>query len=305
MAIDKTLEQLMKVTVNDLAAPDNLKNVCHMRWHGEPLPSQEGVERIVDLCRALIFPGFFGESDINRLNISYHIGLNLGSLYEVLVNQISAGLCFGYECENNLPLKDIEKRARKKAEKFIEAIPRLRRLLDDDAMAIYLGDPAAISTEEVIYCYPGLRAVTSYRIAHELYRLGVPVIPRMISEQAHSETGADIHPAATIGERFTIDHCTGVVIGATCVIGDDVKIYQGVTLGAKSFQTDDSGNPVKGVVRHPTIEDGVTIYANATILGTVTIGRGAIIGGNVWLTEDVAPGARVVQAPRSVELTVK
>lgn len=159
-----------------------------------------------------------------------------------------------------------------------------------------MGDPAATSTHEVITCYPGVKATMSHRIAHELVTLGVPVLPRMISEQAHSDTGIDIHPGATIGKAFVIDHGTGVVVGATAIIGDRVKIYQGVTLGARSFVTDDSNNPVKGIPRHPIIGNDVVIYANSTILGRVSVGDGAVIGGNLWVTRDVAPGEKLIQA---------
>lgn len=162
-------------------------------------------------------------------------------------------------------------------------------------VATYEGDPAATSYGEVIACYPALRAISSYRVAHELHLLGVPLIPRIITEMAHSETGIDIHPAATIGSHFTIDHGTGVVIGATSIIGSHVKLYQGVTLGAKSFPLDAEGKPIKGIARHPILEDHVIVYSNSTILGRITIGRGAIIGGNVWVTEDVAPGTKVLQ----------
>jgi serine O-acetyltransferase len=157
--------------------------------------------------------------------------------------------------------------------------------------AAYLGDPAASSTDEAIFCYPGIMAVAYYRLAHELYTLGVPLIPRIITEHAHSLTGIDIHPGATIGERFFIDHGTGVVIGQTCIIGAKVRIYQGVTLGAKSFPLDEQGHPIKGIERHPIVEDEVVIYSGATILGRVTIGRGSVIGGNVWITRDIPPGS--------------
>ena len=172
----------------------------------------------------------------------------------------------------------------------------MQRLLALDVKAAYEGDPAAANQDEVIFCYPGLVAITNYRLAHELRLLGVPIIPRIITEAAHSSTGIDINPGAVIGERFFIDHGTGVVIGETGIIGDRVRLYQGVTLGAKSFQFDDEGNPVRGIDRHPIVEDDVTIYSGATILGRVTIGRGSVIGGNVWLVHSVPPGSRVTQA---------
>ena len=171
----------------------------------------------------------------------------------------------------------------------------MRRTLATDVEAAYNGDPAAQSFGEVISCYPAIRAISNYRIAHELLKLGVPLIPRIITEMAHSETGIDIHPGAEIGGYFTIDHGTGVVIGETCIIGNNVKLYQGVTLGAKSFPLDEDGKPIKGIPRHPILEDNVIVYSNATILGRITIGQGATVGGNIWVTEDVPAGARIVQ----------
>ena len=168
-------------------------------------------------------------------------------------------------------------------------MPEIREILATDIDATYDGDPAAESRGEIISCYPVMRALTNYRIAHELLIIGVPLIPRMITEMAHSETGIDIHPAASIGKHFTIDHGTGVVIGATCIIGNNVKLYQGVTLGAKSFPLDENGNPIKGIPRHPILEDDVVVYSNATILGRVTIGKGCVVGANIWITEDMEP----------------
>lgn len=288
--------RVMRETVDKLSAQENLRSMCHMRWRGEPLPSQKAVAEIIELCRALIFPGFFGDSDVNRNNIVYHTGVALERLYSLLADQIAAGLGFDDDCSEEPDIERLTAEGRMLADRFIERLPQLRRWLEADVKATYAGDPAAVSTEEVIYCYPAIRAVTNYRVAHLLVELGVPVIPRMISEQAHNETGIDIHPAATIGRAFTIDHGTGVVIGATARIGDNVKIYQGVTLGAKSFDTDEDGNPIKGIPRHPVIGNNVVIYSNASILGRVTIGDGAVIGGNLWVTVDVAPGEKVVQA---------
>lgn len=267
-----------------------------MRWRGEPLPSQKAVAEMIELFRALIFPGFFGNSDVNRNNIVYHTGVSLERLYELLVDQIAAGMGFADDCEEKPDVDSLKRMGCEKADSFVSRLPELRQLLEADVIATYNGDPAAISTEEVIYCYPAIRAIANYRMAHLLVELGVPVIPRMIGEQAHSETGIDIHPAATIGRAFTIDHGTGVVIGATARIGDNVKIYQGVTLGAKSFDTDSDGNLIKGIPRHPIIGNNVVIYSNATILGRITIGDGAVIGGNLWVTTDVAPGEKLVQA---------
>ena len=305
MALDREIERLMAETSERLSAQENLRNVCHIRWHGEPLPSVDSVKKIVALSRAILFPGFFGESDINHLNVKAHTLLNIQQLHALLVNQFTAGLCLGEECENVLDVDGIERLAGEKAMGFIGRLCDIRGLLDSDVQAIFRGDPAVTMPEEVLDCYPGIRAVSSYRIAHEMVRLGIPVIPRMISEIAHGETGIDIHPAATIGKGFMIDHGTGIVIGATTVIGDGVKIYQGVTLGARSFVKDENDDPVKGLPRHPIIGDNVVIYANATILGRVTVGDGAVIGGNVWLTENVAPGERVLQAKAATMIVKK
>lgn len=283
-------------TIGRLSAHESLLDMCHMRWRGEPLPSHEDVKRIIGLCRRLIFPGFFGDSEVNRYNIRHHVGLACEELYRLLINQITAGLCLSELCCKEQSIECIEAKAREKAMEFINSLPELRQLLNSDVKAMYAGDPAAISTEEVIFCYPGIKATANYRVAHRLVELEVPVIPRMISEQAHSETGIDIHPAAKIGKSFTIDHGTGVVIGATAIIGDNVKLYQGVTLGARSFTTDENNNPIKGIPRHPIIGDNVVIYANSTVLGRITIGSGAVIGGNLWVTEDVAEGEKLVQA---------
>ena len=295
MGANLNSDETLNATIKALSCKENLKDVCHLRQYGEPLPSQQSVARIVELCRGLIFPGFFGDSDVNRNNVTHYVGIRCEQLREVLVEQITAGLCFNSKNEE-IDLNAISSLAQEKADQFIANLPELRRLLFTDVNATYLGDPAAISTDEVIYCYPAIRAISNYRIAHELVKLNVPIIPRMISEQAHSETGIDIHPAATIGEGFTIDHGTGIVVGATAIIGNNVKLYQGVTLGAKSFDTDADGNPIKGIPRHPIIGDNVVIYSNASILGRINIGANAVIGGNIWVTEDVAEGEKLVQA---------
>ena len=191
-------------------------------------------------------------------------------------------------------------RAQTLAAEFIAHLPELRAVLATDVEAAYNGDPAAESYGEIISCYPIIKAITNYRIAHQLLLQGVPLIPRIISEMAHSETGIDIHPAATIGHHFTIDHGTGVVIGATCIIGNNVKLYQGVTLGAKSFPLDENGNPIKGIPRHPILEDNVIVYSNATVLGRITLAEGTVIGGNLWVTESTKPGEHLVQARKRI-----
>lgn len=298
-------EAVLRDTVERLSDGNNLTNVCPSQWRGEPLPSQQAVKEIITLSRALIFPGFFGDSDVTRENVLYFIGLWTEKLFNLLTGQIHAGLSMDICTEEPPQFASMEARSAGLALKFIGRLPELRRLLNADVKATYHGDPAALSTQEVIYCYPGIRAICNYRIAHELVELGVPILPRMISEQAHAETGIDIHPSATIGESFTIDHGTGIVIGATAIIGDNVKIYQGVTLGAKSFSLDEDGNPVKGVARHPIIGNNVIIYSNASILGRITIGDNAVIGGNIWVDTDVAPGERLIQAKANNVLRLK
>ena len=280
---------LLSQVVHELTTPEPTDALLHRHTDGYPLPSLNVLTEIVDLCRAILFPGYFGHSGISNHTIAYHTGVNVESLYHKLTEQVKAGLCFAGTdgCSRS--------EAEAIASQFIERLPHLRRILATDVIAAYEGDPAATSYGEVISCYPAIRAIMGYRVAHELHLLGVPLIPRIITEMAHSETGIDIHPAATIGSHFTIDHGTGVVIGATSIIGDHVKLYQGVTLGAKSFPLDAQGNPIKGIDRHPILEDNVIVYSNSTILGRVTIGHDAVIGGNVWVTEDIAPGTKVLQ----------
>ena len=281
--------QLLTRVVHELVSSEPTDILLHRHADGHPLPSLNVLTEIVDLCRAILFPGYFGHSGINDHTIAYHTGVNVESLFHKLTGQVKAGLCFGGTSECT------QSESEAIASQFIERLPHLRRILATDVIAAYEGDPAATSYGEVISCYPAIRAISNYRRAHELHLLGVPLIPRIITEMAHSETGIDIHPAATIGSYFTIDHGTGVVIGATSIIGNHVKLYQGVTLGAKSFPLDAQGNPIKGIDRHPILEDNVIVYSNSTILGRITIGHDAIIGGNVWVTEDIAPNTKVLQ----------
>ena len=287
---------ILTKAVDELSDNQSYRGLFHQHREGEPLPSGKSLERIVELARAILFPGYFGNSTINSQTINYHIGVNIEELFSLLIEQIQAGLCFGVENEGQCNCQSpCRATATQLAAEFISRLPEIRRILATDVEAAYYGDPAATCFGEIICCYPVIRAVTNYRIAHELYRLNVPLIPRIITEMAHSETGIDIHPGAQIGHHFTIDHGTGVVIGATCIIGNPVKLYQGVTLGAKSFPCDEQGNPIKGIPRHPILEDNVIVYSNATILGRITIGEGATIGGNIWVTESVPAGARIVQ----------
>ncbi len=281
--------------VDELSDSRSFQGLFHQYKEGEPLPSGKSLARIVELARAILFPGYFGNSTVNNHTIGYHIGVNVEELFGLLTEQIRAGLCFGAANGSlctDVPCRD---QAARLAAQFVASLPTMRGILATDVEAAYYGDPAATCLGEIICCYPVIRAVTNYRIAHRLHELGVPLIPRIITEMAHAEVGIDIHPGAQIGHHFTIDHGTGVVIGATCIIGNGVKLYQGVTLGAKSFPLDEQGNPIKGIPRHPILEDDVIVYSNATILGRITIGKGATIGGNIWVTEDVPAGARIVQ----------
>lgn len=286
---------LLAQTVTELSEDSSLKGLFHEHQDGDPLPSGKVLHEIIELCRAILFPGFYGKSTVNHHTITYHIGVNIERLYNLLTEQIHAGLCFDAKETGDCACDTKREKAIDLAGQFISRLPALREVLATDVEAAYNGDPAAESYGEIISCYPIIKALSNYRIAHELLLLGVPLIPRIITEMAHSETGIDIHPAARIGHHFTIDHGTGVVIGATCIIGNHVKLYQGVTLGAKSFPLDDDGHPIKGIPRHPILEDDVIVYSNATILGRITVGRGATVGGNIWVTEDVPAGARLVQ----------
>lgn len=284
-----TYTEILTRAVDQLSDPASLKGLFHQHQDGNPLPSGKVLEEIIDLSRAIIFPGYYGKSKINKHTIRYHIGMAVERLSKLLEEQILAGLCFC--CPNagkgeNTPCK---LKAKEMAMQLIADLPEIRKTLATDVEAAFNGDPAAESFGEIISCYPVIKALTNYRIAHRLHTIGVPLIPRIISEMAHSETGIDIHPAATIGHHFTIDHGTGVVIGATCIIGNYVKLYQGVTLGAKSFPLDDNGNPIKGIARHPILEDNVIVYSNATILGRITIGQGSVVGANIWVTESMEP----------------
>lgn len=286
---------LLAQTVTELSEDSSLKGLFHEHQDGDPLPSGKVLHEIIELCRAILFPGFYGKSTVNHHTITYHIGVNIERMYNLLTEQIHAGLCFDAKETGDCACDTKREKAIDLAGQFISRLPALREVLATDVEAAYNGDPAAESYGEIISCYPIIKALSNYRIAHELLLLGVPLIPRIITEIAHSETGIDIHPAARIGHHFTIDHGTGVVIGATCIIGNHVKLYQGVTLGAKSFPLDDDGHPIKGIPRHPILEDDVIVYSNATILGRITVGRGATVGGNIWVTEDVPAGARLVQ----------
>jgi serine O-acetyltransferase len=295
MASDFRLkDQLPQITDRIVRTYDDLGKINHLDHC--PLPNYEEVVAALEDLTELIYPGYRRREGLHRGNISYYVGDLVDRLHDRLTNQI--GRALRHEagatstCDDQ---QDFEALGQAKTLQFLDELPALRRVLVTDVQAAYDGDPACKNLDEVIFCYPGLEAITVYRIAHLLYELEIPFIPRMMTEWAHKRTGIDIHPGATIGSHFFIDHGTGVVIGQTCEIGEHVKIYQGVTLGALSFPTDGDGQLVRGQKRHPTIEDRVVIYANATILGgRTTIGHDTVIGSNVWLTSSVAPHITVV-----------
>ena len=295
MYTEKDIEHKMSRSVEQLADPNSYNLVCHEHRMSEPLPSIDKLGKIVALVRELLFPGYFGNTSLRSNTIKHYVGVNIDELFELLSEQILAGLCF--TCENSEEVDVLERQqfAQGIASDFISFLPEIRRLLITDVEAAYIGDPAANNRSEVIFCYPTIRAIINHRVAHQLLKLGVPLIPRIISEMGHSETGIDINPGAQIGESFTIDHGTGVVIGSTSIIGNNVKLYQGVTLGAKSFPLDKYGNPIKGTPRHPIVEDNVIIYAQATILGRIRIGANSVIGGNVWVTNSLPPYSKIIQ----------
>ena len=296
MSSEINIEHKMRSAVEQLANQNSLNLVCHEHRIGEPLPSIEKLNKFVGIVREILFPGYFGNTSLRSNTIKHYVGVYVDELFELLSEQILAGLCFTCANPEQVDMQERSKFAQGLASEFISFLPEIRRLLVTDVEAAYLGDPAANSQSEVIYCYPTIRAIINHRVAHQLLKLGVPLIPRIISEMGHSETGIDIHPGAQIGEAFTIDHGTGVVIGSTCIIGSNVKLYQGVTLGAKSFPLDKDGNPIKGIPRHPIVEDNVIIYAQATILGRIRIGANSVIGGNVWVTSSLPPNTKLVQS---------
>ena len=254
------------------------------------MPCQQAMCEIVSLVKDIVFPAYFDDRQGDTMYREYHIGVKVERLSVLLSEQIALALLFENKGEEN-----VAEKAKENMMSFINSLPEIKRLLYTDVEAIYDNDPAVHNYSEVIFCYPVVQAMLHYRVAHQLHLMGLPILPRILTERAHSSTGIDIHPGAQIGEYFAIDHGTGVVIGETCIIGNHVTIYQGVTLGAKNFQVDDNGRPVN-VPRHPIIGDNVTIYANSTILGRITIGHNTVIGGNIWLTHSVPPGSRILQS---------
>jgi serine O-acetyltransferase len=292
------LETLSEEIVRDCSAPE-----CHTHIGFEPIPSRQAVIEIIDQLRELLFPGFFSRTRVDPVSFRYAIGQVTTALFDLLSEQITRSV--RHECFRlKLECSNCEERGYETALEMLAGIPEIRRVLAADIRATFDGDPAAKSTDEIVYGYPGLQAVAVYRVAHRLFELGVPMLPRMMTEHMHGITGIDIHPGAEIGEGFVVDHGTGVVIGETTRIGTGVRIYQGVTLGALSLPRG-AGDRYRGKKRHPTIEDDVIIYSGATILGGDTvIGARSLIGGNVWLTESVPPDTRVMtENPRLIKKT--
>jgi serine O-acetyltransferase len=286
--VDDLVTQLRQLRVQSL-------ETRHRRDKPPKLPSRKELQKILDGLGAVLFPNRLGLPDLNDEGIDYFVGHTLDTLLRELHKQVRRELQF-------IAVDDAAERAITITRMFASRLPEVRQLLDSDIQAAYEGDPAARSSDEVLVCYPGITAITHHRLAHILHQLGAPLVARIISEIAHSATGIDIHPGAQIGESFFIDHGTGVVIGETAVIGKHVRVYQAVTLGAKRFQKDEDGILIKGNARHPIVEDDVVIYAGATILGRITIGRGTTVGGNVWLTYSVPPGSNITQAHVRSEL---
>ena len=298
MATDIRLKESLPALTDRIVETYEECGGLHHLGHS-PLPSYREVVEILADLREILYPGYGRRQNLHMGNVGYHVGDLIDSLHDRLSTQIARAL--RHDCKARDLETDFEALAQEKTIRLLEAIPELRKILADDAQAAYDGDPAARGLDEILFCYPGVAAVTVFRVAHELYEAGVPLIPRMMTEYAHAKTGIDLHPGATIGRRFFIDHGTGVVIGETTRIGEGVKVYQGVTLGALSFPRDEStGELVRGTKRHPTIEDDVVIYANATILGGKTvIGHHSVVGSSAWITRSIAPHTVVtIEDPR-------
>jgi len=284
----KVIDRLSDIKNNKLTSHINNKKV--------KLPSIQNLREMMELLREILFPGYFTNSYVKSDTLKFYLGVQIDKVKNILYDEIHSGLCFSCQSEDIDHCCSYEMSARMSVDFFIEQLPEIRDTLYTDVEATFNGDPATDSVGEIIFCYPGIRAITNYRIANALYKLKVPLIPRILTEMAHSETGIDINPEAQIGKYFMIDHGTGVVIGATSIIGDNVRIYQGVTLGAKSFPIDENGNPIKGIPRHPILEDNVVIYSGATVLGRITIGKNSVIGGNVWVTNNLPANSKILQS---------
>jgi serine O-acetyltransferase len=286
--VPKLVDQIM-VNYEKFGGMDHLE--------GRDLPSKKVVIEVLEDLLTILFPGYLGDSEITKANIKYHLGTKLTSVYARLTEEVEKSLKYICRKISECPRDVCQKRAHVVVKELLEDLPEIRSMLSSDIQAAFSGDPAAVSTEEVILSYPCVLAITTYRIAHELYVRCIPLIPRILSEHMHSLTGIDIHPGAKIGKSFFIDHGTGVVIGETAEIGDNVKLYQGVTLGALSFPKDEKGNIIKGRKRHPTIGNNVVIYSGATLLGAeAVIGDNVVIGGNVWITGPISSGTKIAIA---------
>jgi serine O-acetyltransferase len=296
MATDLRLKESLPALTERIVETYEECGGTHHLGHS-PLPSYREIVEILTDLREIIYPGYGRRQNLHMGIVGSHVGIMIDSLHDRLTQQITRAL--RHDCKARDLETDFESEAQLIAIRLLDSLPEIRKVLADDVRAAFDGDPAAKNLDEIIFCYPGLAAVTVFRIAHELFKLGVPLIPRMMTEYAHGKTGIDIHPGATIGRRFFIDHGTGVVIGETTNIGEGVKIYQGVTLGALSFPRDEDGNIVRDTKRHPTIEDHVVIYANATILGGRTaIGHHSVIGSSAWITRSVPPDTTVtIESP--------
>ena len=286
--------------VNELQAARNewrTKQKSLKDFGGRELPSKEEIKKIMnDLC-GILFPMRLGPHDLRQQSENYYIAHTLEKTLYALHEQVSLNLTYDHKYRKNAGnLEESVQTAQEIVKTFAEQLPALRRILDTDVIAAFEGDPAARSVDEVLLCYPGILAIIYHRVAHEFYKQDLSLLARLIAEIAHSKTGIDIHPGAQVDQGFFIDHGTGVVIGETCIIGKNVRIYQAVTLGAKRFEVDEEGHLQKEYARHPIVEDNVVIYAGATILGRITIGEGAVIGGNVWITKSVAPNSAVSQS---------
>ncbi len=270
------------------------KGINHIEGHN--LPRQQEILDVLDKLMEIVFPGFSGMGSYSIKTISYNIGDLLTDVYCELAGQVVRS--FQYRCaKENCEDCQIGKLAENAVKALLDSIPEIRETMKLDIAAAYEGDPAAMSIDEIVVSYPGIKAITIQRFAHQLYKKKVPLIPRMMCEYAHTITGIDIHPGAQLGKGVFIDHGTGVVIGETAIIGNNVKIYQGVTLGALSFPRDESGEIIRGKKRHPTLEDGVTVYSGASVLGDIVIGKGSVIGGNAWVISDIAPNSQMTLLP--------
>ncbi len=291
-----------QITATICATYEDQQGINHI--DGTNMPQRDDVLDVLEHILELLFPGYSGRHPVSRAGLEFAIGNVITDIFERLREQIERA--FAYRCKIECCEKcDCTRMAEEAVINLLQRLPAVREILKTDVRAALDGDPAAQSTDEVVISYPGLKAIAIHRVAHELYQANVPLVPRVMSEYAHTATGIDIHPGAVIGKSFFIDHGTGVVIGETAVLGANVKIYQGVTLGALSFPKDEDGRLIKGRKRHPNIQDNVTVYAGATLLGDITVGHNSVVGGNVWLTESVPPHTKIAIAPPELSIRTR